>query len=93
MRLRPRLPAVIIARLVTCDRPIFYAGPILARLRPARDKSGKSTTQRQFALLGALPRGFRSPSNQDLAQIADGNINGCCKIDLAVSDFVDSIVT
>jgi hypothetical protein len=37
--------------------------PPLTQLRPARDKSRKSTAQRQFALLRALPRGFRSPTN------------------------------
>ncbi|MEA2915555.1 MAG: hypothetical protein QOJ15_7636, partial [Bradyrhizobium sp.] len=82
------LPA---SRLVTVRFPAVL-GFILARLTMARDKSGKSPAQGQFALLRALPRGLRSPTNQDLAQIADGNIDGCCKIDLAVSDVVDSIV-
>ena len=78
--------------LVRCGDNCAF-GQVLSGLRLARDKSGECAAQRQFALLRALPRSLGAPANQDLTQIADGDIDGCRQIDLAVGNIVAAIVT
>ena len=58
-----------------------------------RDKSGKCVAKRHFAFLRTLPGGLSAPSNEDLTQIADCDINGRRQINLTVRNIVGAVVT